>query len=150
MLSGSAASRRCTALAAHDGLHGFTQHEHANGAEEGDVGQGDHQIQLPEALQDTKNPDTEGRANNTRAEQSSGEFEVDARLAPIGQNAGCGGGYNLCGDGGNGNGWRNSGEDEQRREQEAASNAEKPERNPTVPPMAKIMKTLIGSSAMGR
>ena len=47
-------------------------------------------------------------------------------------------------------GRRNAEEDEERRHQEAAADAEQAEMKPTAAPIPKIRSTLTGISAMGR
>jgi len=63
----AAARRDHAAPGPHHRAQAFPEHQCADGGEQRDIGQRDHQVELPERSQQRKGPDAERRADDAAA-----------------------------------------------------------------------------------
>ena len=111
---------------AQQGPQAFDEHQRADDAEESDVAEPDHQIDLADSAQKGEEPDAEGRAEQAADQQHGAHLEVDVAALPMRQHAGDGGGDDLIGLGTDGDGRRNADEDQDRRHEKPAADPEEP------------------------
>src|SRR5262249_22072777 len=106
----------------------------AAGAEEEQVGSADGDAELADRAQQREQPHTRYGAEDAAGQQHQGEREVERTAAPIGNRAGHGGGRDVARHGRHRYRRRYPDEDQQRRHQEAAADAEhagdEPDREP--------------------
>ena len=126
VLAGPAQRRRPAGARVEDGADRLGQHQSADRAEEGDVGERDDEVELAEAAQRIEDDDADDGADDAGEQQHGGELHVDQVAAPVGERPRRRGRDDLRGDGRHRDDRRNAGEDEERREQEAAADAEQP------------------------
>ncbi len=106
------------------GAHELVHHQPADRPEEDRVADGDDEGELAEAAQHGEELRPAQRAQRTGRDEQEGELEVHLTAPPIGEGAGGGAGDDLWCHGGDRDGGRNPREDEERRHQEAAADAE--------------------------
>ena len=104
--------------------HALGNHQRAHDAEEEHVGNTDGDIELADRAQRREQPDTEGSADNSACEQHGGQGEIDRSAPPIADRAGHRGGGDVAGDGRHCDRRRDAEEDQERRHQETAADAE--------------------------
>ena len=117
--------------------HRFPQHDRADEAEEGDVGERDDQIELADGAERAEGEDAERRADEPAGAEQQRHLLVDQPAAPVGERGGGRGRDDLRRDGGDRDGRRNAGEDQQRRQQKAAADAEHAGEEPDRPAHAQ-------------
>ena len=92
--------------------------------EQRDVGKADHEIELIERAQPREQRDAAGGADDAAGEQRQRQRDVDRAAPPIGDRAGKRGSRDVGGDARHRHGRLHADEDQQRRHQEAAADAE--------------------------
>ena len=102
----------------------FPEHQPADGGQQDDVGQRDHEIELAERAQQREGPDAERGADDAAAQQHQRQRRIDRAPPPIGDRAGKRRGRDVARDGRDRDRRRDADEDQQRRHQEAAADAE--------------------------
>jgi hypothetical protein len=122
--AGAAHRYRDAAADAQDGAQPFPEHQRADGREQHDVGQRNHQVELAERAQQREGPDAERGAEGAAAEQHQRQRRIDGAAAPVGNGAGKRGGRDVAGDGSDRDRGRDPDEDQQRRHQKSAADAE--------------------------
>ena len=102
----------------------FTDHQAADRREQHHVGDADGQIELAERAQQREQPDADGGAGKASDQEHRGKRNIQRALSPIGDRTGERGGGDVAGDARHRHSGRHSDEDQKRRHQEAAANAE--------------------------
>ena len=118
-----AAPRRAAALP-QDGARALDQHQGADDAEKEDVGQADYQVDLADGAQPGEQLDAEIGAEETAREQDAAHLEIDVAAPPVRDHARHRRRNDLVGFGRHRDRRRDADEDQQRRHQEAAADAE--------------------------
>ena len=121
--SGGRRWRRAAAHLAH-GVDALDQHQRADHAEERHVAGGNEEIEQAEPAQAADQLHAEDRADDAAGQQHRAHREVDVAAPPLGERARNRGGRDLRRLGADRHRRRNAGEDQQRRHQEAAADAE--------------------------
>ncbi|MCY1500861.1 hypothetical protein D9M68_349150 [compost metagenome] len=124
VLAGATQGRRLVLGGLAHGDDAFPKHQTADSAEQHDVEQRDHQIELAEAAQQRKQPDADRRAHEATAEQHRAELDIDGAAPKMRDRAGYRRGNHLVGAGRHRHDRRNIVEDQERRDQETTANAE--------------------------
>ncbi len=122
----------------------------ADGAEKADVEERDHQIELAELAQDARRSRRRRGAGDAADQQHRAELHVDRAALEMRQHAGNGRGDDLVGAGRHRHGRRDVVEDQQRRDQEAAADAEHAGEEPDRGAHQERTKAFTDISAMGR
>ena len=107
-----------------DRPHQLGQHQAADGAEEGHVGDGDDQVELAEPAEAVEHPDADQRADDAGQHQHDGELHVDHPPAPVAERPRGRRGDDLGRHRRDRDHRRNAREDEERSEQEPAAHSE--------------------------
>ena len=124
MAAGPAQLGRLALAAADDGAGAFADHQDADDAQQRDVGQPDHQVELIERAQPGEQRDTAGGADDAAGEQRERQRDVERVAPPIGDRAGERGGRHMRRDARHRHGGLHADEDQKRRHQKAAADAE--------------------------
>jgi hypothetical protein len=109
---------------ADDCAHAFVNHHGANDSQQCHVREPDHQIELVQRTQFGEKPDTGGRTDDAGTEQHHCQRDIECALAPIADRAGKRRRRDMTGYGCHGDCRRDPDEDQQRRHQETAADAE--------------------------
>ena len=112
------------------GAQAFHEHECADNAEEGHIGQFDDEIDLADRPQDGEQPNAKARAQESADQQDGSHLEVDVAAPPMGEHAGDRRGDDLIGLGADGDRRRHADEDQRGRHEEAAAHAEEAGQEP--------------------
>ena len=115
--------RRGGAAAQHR-LQAFPQHQQADPAQEQHVRDLDHHVEVRNLVQNREHADPERRADYTAGEQGEAHLQIDVAAAPVSEDRRDRGCDDLVGAGGDGDRRRNTDEDEQRRGEKSAADAE--------------------------
>ena len=107
-----------------DGVGAFDHHQRADHAEERHVAGGDEDIEHAEAPEHADQLHADRGADEAAGQQHAAHLDVDVAPAPLRQRARYRGGQDLRRLGADGDRGRDAGEDQQRRHQEAAADAE--------------------------
>jgi hypothetical protein len=122
----------------------------ADDAEEDDVAKPHQQIDLPDPRERGEDLHPDGRADKAADQQDRAHFQVH-RLAPeMRQHAREGGGDDLVRLGRHGHGGRDADEEQKRRHQEPAADAEHARQDADEPPKPSSRNAFTLTSAMGR
>ena len=84
MAAGAAHRYRDAAPRPQDRAQPFPEHQPADGGQQHDVGQRDHQVELAERAQQREGPDAERGADDAAAQQHQRQRRIDGAAAPIG------------------------------------------------------------------
>ena len=68
--------------------HAFDEHQRSDDAQEHDVGYLDDDVDLAGLTQERKQPDTEGRSDDTTDQQHDPHLEIDITAPPMGDDPG--------------------------------------------------------------
>ena len=107
-----------------DGARTLDQHQGTDDAEKKDKRQADHQVDLADGAQPGKQFHTQIRADEAAGEQHAAHLEIDIAAAPMRDHTGNRRSNDLVGFGRHRDGRRDADEDQQRRHQESAADAE--------------------------
>ena len=102
------------------------QHQPADASEKENVGQRDDEIDLSDGLKNAKDPYAECRSASAADQHHQPQLDVDVLAPPMGKHARYAGGDKLVRLGSDRDGRRHADEDQQRRHQEPAADAEHP------------------------
>jgi hypothetical protein len=102
----------------------FVQHQQADGRQHDDVGDGDDEVDLADALQVGEQPDAAARADHAAQQQDQAHADIDVAAPELDLQRGDGVRHHLVGLAGHGDGGRNADKDQQGRGEEAAADAE--------------------------
>ncbi len=115
---------RCRRRAADDGARALADQQHADDAQQRDVGQADHEIELIERAQPREQRDTADGADDAAGEQHQRQRDIERVAPPIGDRAGERGGRHVGGDARHRHRRLHADEDQQRRHQKSAADTE--------------------------
>ena len=85
VLSGTAQRSRAAGAGIEDGAHRLGEHQAADQAEEGDVGDRDDQVELADRAQGVEDDDPDERPGDARQHEHGSELHVDHAPPPVGQ-----------------------------------------------------------------
>ena len=122
----AAARRDHAAPGPHHRAQAFPEHQCADGGEQRDIGQRDHQVELAECAKLREGPDAERGAEGAAGQQHRRQRRVNCAPSPVGYGAGKRRRGNVAGNRGDRDRGRDADEDQKRRHQEAAADAEHP------------------------
>ena len=105
-------------------VQALPQHQGADHAEQDHVGERDEEIELAGLLQEIEDLDAGDGAEDAAADQEVAHLQVDVAAPPMAEGARHRGGHHLAGAGADGDARRHAEEDEQRRHDEFAADAE--------------------------
>ena len=124
MAAGAAHRHRVAAMGAQHRAQAFPEHQPADGGEQDDVGQRDQQIELAERAQPGEGQYPQRRADAAAGQQHDRQRRVDRAPSPVGDRAGQRGRRDVARHRGDRDRRRDADEDQERRHQEAAADAE--------------------------
>ena len=117
-------TRRAGATTDHPGMHAFDQHQRAERQEQRGIGEADEKLDLARAAQQGEEPDAEHRTGEAADEHQPGHDEIEIAAPPVRERARYRGADQLIGGTRHRDRRRHADQDQQRREQETAADAE--------------------------
>ena len=125
--------------------HALGDHQNADDAEEGDVGQPDDQVELAKRAQPGKQRDTAGAADDAAGKERERQRDIERVAPPIRDRTGEGGGRHVRGDARHRHGRLHADEDQERRHQESAADAEHARQEPDCKPHRQHQEDVDGN-----
>ena len=133
-----------------DGVQALDEHQRADDAEENHVGELDQQIDLPDGAQRIEKLHTERGTDQPANQQHAAHLQIDGFALEMRQHAGKGGGDDLVRLGRHRDGGRDADEEQERRHQEPAADAEHARQDADQPAKPKQKKCVHADFCDGK